>query len=378
MNRLDALDTFKGVAVVHFIIVHVLYAGLNAQSRWFWGFYYSLFDFVGAPGFVFAAGVSLALAVHRKTQSLECTSPFDRRVQRDVWFSSIFLLLIAFAFNVVGRAGADGFFSFWAWFVLQSVAICRLLAYYSLKWSKLTRVVLALGIIAIAPATFKAASGWAEASEVGRVAYYVLYHPSYENTPIPFLAYALVGTVVGETACGKGSGKAPRPDPELRAILVKCGLILLLSAVWVGGLQLTTYDLGYGMVGVLNTNSSWNVTAIPMMFVRGSYANVVYNLGMQCLFFGFLLSLQQRRQRSRPTFLKRYLTSLGSISLTVYLYHHAFVFLFSRTYDVLTVWTLGLPCFVAITGWAYAWTNKLKRRGTVEWSMNKLRRFLFH
>lgn len=399
------------------LTVHALQFGLNADSIWIWGVAFSLFDFLGAPGFVFAAGISLSLSVRRKAHRYHASSLYDHRIQRDVWFSSLLLLAIGFAFNLVGRYAQDGIAGIWAWYVLQTIAVLRLVAYYLLKLPRGYRVALAFGVVAATPIVLDFFYGYQAISEVGGVLWHALFHPSFENPPFPFLAYILVGTVVGgalfrqqsqspallplfrrqyvlQMSCTLPAGRhVHTPHEPLHGIAVKAGVILVLASVWLGGLQLTTFDLGFRMISILNTNPWGDVAGVPLFLARNSYASVVFNLGCQLALFGWLhyragqkrgpklrrpsspASQASRGRRARTR--RPLLSELGSLSLTIYLYHHLFVFLFTNQFTTLTIWPAWAGVLILNALLARIWTRKARGRGSVEWAISKLRRLLF-
>ncbi|MHA1733361.1 MAG: heparan-alpha-glucosaminide N-acetyltransferase domain-containing protein [Promethearchaeota archaeon] len=393
LSRLTALDTLKGIAIVNIIIVHILYAGLEPGSRWFWGMYFWAMDFAGAPAFLFAAGISLAITVRKKEERYKVGTPLSGKIQSEVWFSSLFILALAIAFNVIGGFDEEGAACAWAWNVLQTIAISRLVSYYSLKSPKKGRVIMALFVVLISPFSLQFFSGQAETSVVGGIAWYVLYHPVYGDTLIPYLAYMVFGTVIGDVIFESYMRErdahrshdyhfhAAWNTRDARILIVKVGFFLIMASIWLGGLQPATTDLGTGMLKTLSTRPGADPPVIHSIFLRGSYTSVIFNLGMECVIFGFLLFISRQTSSrglrsgtlSREAERRNFLATIGSMTLTIYLYHNAFGFLVHHVYTPSTIWLPAIGLILINIVPAYAWARWGRGRGSVEWAIKKLR-----
>ncbi len=303
-NRVNALDTFKGIMLVNVLIVHTLYAGLSPESYWLWGAYFWVMDFVGAPGFLFAAGVSLSLTVRKKELLLAEQKITRKDIQKEVWFSSLFILGLAFMFNLIGGYDEMGWQSIWAWNVLQTIAITRIACFYCLRLRRTARLIIAFIIVGAAPLLFSTVSGLSEISHAGGVLYYILFNPSYADTFIPYVAYTLVGTIIGDGLYRhlmEDPSPAIHKDPDhlgdFRLFLIKIGLLIIMISIWLGAWTTTNDSHGTGIVEILSRNPAWNPVEIPLMFFRASYANVIFNIGMDCTLLGVLLLLSRQTSK---------------------------------------------------------------------------------
>jgi uncharacterized membrane protein len=131
-GRYRFLDLYRGIIVLCMLEGHVIRELLGADSKATYIFtLHEIFHGVTAPGFLFGAGFTFAIATQRRwTQSLTCTPGFFRRVWR-----ATLLILVGYALHfpflslrkTLGEATSAQWNTFFLFDVLQCIGIGLLL-----------------------------------------------------------------------------------------------------------------------------------------------------------------------------------------------------------------------------------------------------------
>ncbi|GAB4327592.1 MAG: hypothetical protein Kow0069_34530 [Promethearchaeota archaeon] len=368
-ERLASVDLLRGASITYMFVGHLLDWWLAAPSRWVWALTYATFDCLGAGAFVFVSGVSLQISWRRG------------RGRGGYWvrFSTRTGLIgaLGLTYNLLGFFRYWGWAAAWSWFVLQTIAVSRLLAAPLLRTSKTTRIVVTLATFALATPLRNALLLAKDSSFLGAVAWHALFNPPHENTIFPFFGSFLAGTVTADVLLdarevrGK-EGRESGTITPVRGAFAAAGLLVVVGLIL--GAPLVDWDYGYQLLDLLNRHPNWELPGIPLFLVRNSTAWTFFCTGVQVTVMTVLFTARDLDRVNRPP--GRGLGLFGRYSLTLYVLHHVGYYWFTFSLDHRTVWLPLLACTLAFWLLTRVWDAKFGGKGSLEWAFNEVTRNL--
>ena len=151
MKRLKSIDIFRGICMGWMFLGHLLDWWLKAEYFSLKNFTHSILDPIGASGFLFISGVSIAIS-----------------------------------------------YRIWTWFVLMTAAFSLLITWPLFKLSKKTRIFICFSIWIINQFIYNFLSPHQGLTTLQGVFYHILYNDLSQDTLLNFFPFFLFGTVVGD------------------------------------------------------------------------------------------------------------------------------------------------------------------------------------
>jgi hypothetical protein len=308
----------RGVSISVMLMIHVLNNWLDDDSRWFLIVVRILTNTVAINNFIFVSGLSYGfswqLSKSKKLTNKEIT---NKNISKIIILG--FIVLIFNLSNVLSH-GSE-FKEIWSWFILQTITFMWILGLFFMKFSSKIRIIVAIILIL----TSKLILDFLNSDNpILEFFYFILFNKLDYNSPVFFLPFFLIGTVMGE----KIQILSKLPDSHKNKIKnelkswVSIGMILIFIGI-ISGSYLTSNEIGWDYVGQLNLHPEINISGIPMFLVRVSYAWCFYTLGFILLILSALYFIFDYKKK----FAKRSIHPFelfGRYSLTVYLTHYIF------------------------------------------------------
>ncbi|GAB4325328.1 MAG: hypothetical protein Kow0069_31330 [Promethearchaeota archaeon] len=390
--RIHSIDVLKGISIILVITAHSAYFWVSPQWYWLFGLLYMVLDVFGPSMFVFLSSLGVVFSVKSK-EGLYPGDTIKSRIRR----RSLTLIAIGIVHNFVLRAGTTlpWYLAWYGWSIIFTIGVFQALTYFSLKLSRMNRVILAFLVIYVGPAlhdilrarfaTPLPGGGWDHwpIDDLGdftngySVLFYVLYSIGDWEPILPWAALPLISSIIGEMLL-ETMDKGSRQDYEVfqREILF-IGLFLTLGGI-LAGLRLVTYTFGFPMYSIITGQTTLQagygspvqISGIPEFLVHGSGPNMLYNLGvallLEAVFFS-LLELKEKRGKWVNTF-----EFYGKLSLTIFFLHQVLIgaFFFWEHKLGAETYFFALALLILLNGLImFLWVVKGKAVGTLEWAV---------
>jgi uncharacterized membrane protein len=147
MERYKTIDIFRGLCMTWMFLGHLLDWWIKPEFFWLSTAAHTLIDSIGASGFLFIAGVSVALSYRHRIQQMESQSENTfNRVKSYYYFRALILLEIALIYNILIAITINSLVDIWFWFVLLTAAISMLISWPLLKLPNWVRIIIAFGV----------------------------------------------------------------------------------------------------------------------------------------------------------------------------------------------------------------------------------------
>jgi hypothetical protein len=353
-NRIQTFDFIRGFAIILMILAHVLDQFLRPDVKWFAAITYTILAPWGIPGFVFASGLSFSYSWESKRQK---GSNFIDNAYYSL-YRTIVIIGIAFGFNLAGvLIHQQPWINLWYWYILQLLAITRLLGILIMRISKLGRLILAGLLFIVAHYLLMALLPILGTNNFADYVYFISFNPIDADNIWAFLPIFIIGTVCGEIVQQKTTIKiAPNEnltaDQEIqmydnykihikemdKIFLILGGICCSLGILT--GLSPTTYFYGWEWIPEsIAANPDLKITFIPLFLTRNSYAWLLYSTGLEIFTFLVVFHLLDMwklkkfsiaNKKISQSIIKKIFTVIiiqqtllfGKYSLTIYLFHY--------------------------------------------------------
>ena len=157
------------------------------------------------------------------------------------------------------------------------------------------------------------------------IVYFILFNQLNANSILIFLPFFLIGTTFGQEIFELQISKDSTKNRLKKWLLL--GFIMLLSGLIIGSLQYVDSELGTIYIQKLNRNPNWNIDALPLFLIRGSYAWCIYSIGWEILILVFVFYIVEIKGKNEGIGLEEksnILVLFGKYSLSIYLFHYLF------------------------------------------------------
>lgn len=430
-HRLQGIDILRGISILLMVVAHVGTYWLRGEDQWLVALYFLVVNVHGTNGFTFVAGMGFGYSWMREMQETLKRRQQDenikrrqkdenvKRTQKDESIKrgqkglptranqspqanmpksqarkslehSLLLLGLSILYNV-GSAlvrGSPRWFEYiWYWNILQTIAVCRIVAWAMIRVPKRWRVAIILALILGTPwitewvAPNREFSPLQSPTTQQALFFYLFYNPLYADGLLFFLPFFLTGTIVGEFLADLKKGPLNNQHPfrhHHKRFFRKwtiLGAVICLAGVALG-LENQTGDYGWNLLALINLHPKINWQGLPAFLVANSWQWIIYSIGFELFLSGLLLyrvdfqQTQRKRQWGQGLILKLY----GKYSLTVYLEHYLLLFLpfLQNAFSASTIW-IPLFLFVLIVAGYTRWLDQEKRqRWTIEYYFRKI------
>ncbi|MHA2287226.1 MAG: acyltransferase family protein [Promethearchaeota archaeon] len=323
MQRFKSIDIFRGMCMGWMFLAHLIDWWIKPEYDWLESLTFKIFDPIGASGFLFISGVSIALSYRNRMYKVEVLKEISHlRVKLSYYLRASFLLIIAIIYNLAIALTINDLSWIWTWFVLMTAAFSLMMAWPLFKFSKKTRIVIGISIWLINELIYFILFPFQGQVNFQGVLYHIFYNV-YEQDPILlFFPFLLFGTVLGDVINDLNNNK----NIEERRKKIK---------------EKIMFPIGFTSIGLIAFGILFK---FPNFLKRGSFSWIIYTIGFILIVLLVLIILEEyhvfkTRKNYRVFFFFSY------YSFTVYLAHNFLYFIFYRSLDLIHIWIASLVTF---------------------------------
>ncbi len=362
MVRVRVIDMLRGVCMFYIVFGHIAQFWLTWDDYWIFSFVFNFSEVMGANCFLLLSGVAFTFSI-RSRQEKERLHPKIQQppLWKEVHARTLFLFLFAFLFNLM-----SGSQIFWIYFILQTIAMSRLLMLPFMKRSVRWRIYMTGVVIVLSPISYWLLYPQAGANIVQVIAFMFVFNQPFLDVILPFFAFFVAGTVIGEFFWERRNTLFQAGYNEMKHLLARYGGILFASGIFMG-MFVTDWDYGWVGVQFTNLNPLFNFSGVPLFLIRGTVPWVLMSMGAILCVLAFLCHIEHYpRIRYGES---RFLSILSTQSLTIYFLHYASAPLFYRVLDGYNLWIPNIAFCLLLWGLCWLWVKKYNAKYSIEWIM---------
>ncbi|MBY8983711.1 MAG: DUF1624 domain-containing protein [Candidatus Lokiarchaeota archaeon] len=326
IHRLRSIDIFRGACMAWMILNHLIDWWLKTEYNWVYAIAIMIIDPIGASGFLFISGVSIAISYRRRLDKVKESEENSYRMVRNSYlFRALFIFIIAILYNIPIAIALKDPSMIWAWFVLLTAAVSLFLAWPLLKIHKLFRILIALTILVIHFIIISWLLPFQGESNIFGLLFHILYNEIYQDPILIFFPFFIIGTVIGDLIYetiynNKEDHQNSRFKKRLLIPTILSGFLMITSGVFIN---------------------------FPHFLMRESLSWVIYSMGIDLVFLSILLGIEKFNIfRTKKSY--KFLFYYSYYSLTIYLAHNLLYFLFLNQLDLVSIWFFTALSFVSI------------------------------
>ena len=315
MERIKAIDIFRGVCMCWMFFGHLLDWWMQSQYSDYVRFIHGILDPVGASGFLFIGGLSITISLRRRLEmSKTAGNQSNAYIRNNYLLRAFFLFLIAITYNTAVAVAINDLTWIWSWFILFTVAISLFLAWPFFKSSIWLRVSIGIMIWIMSYFLYTFLLPFRGQNNIYGWLYHILYNDYGLDPILNFFPFMLFGTVVGDLLYKAYIRQNNKNRRDLRKNFI-------LPLFFVGTLLIC--------FGILFN--------FPNFFVRSSLSWQFYTLGILITFFIILFGVEHSgRIKMRKSY--KFLFYYSYYSFTVFLIHNLLYFVFYGRLTPITIW----------------------------------------
>ncbi|MHA1669655.1 MAG: heparan-alpha-glucosaminide N-acetyltransferase domain-containing protein [Promethearchaeota archaeon] len=322
MIRFKSIDIFRGVCMGWMFLGHLLEWWIRPEYASINNFTHVILDSVGASGFLFISGVSIAISYRNRIYKVEVLKELTMtRVRNSYIIRALFLLIIAIFYNLSIALAINDLTYIWAWFVLLTASISLLVAWSLLKLSKYIRVGISLSVWILNQFLFEFLVTYNGQVNAFGFIFHLLYNKPHLDPILAFFPFFLFGTVIGDLISDLNIDNSESSRMESIKTIKKYVIIGPILII----------------IGIL----LW----FPDFLARSSLSWLIYSLGIQLTLLMTLFYFEMFLGNSIKKNYK-FLFYFSYYSFTVYLTHSLLHFLFLRQLDYISIWFAILITFL--------------------------------
>ena len=285
---------------------------------------FSIFDPIGASGFLFISGVSITLSYRNRIIKIDVLKEISYfRVKLSYYIRASFLLVIAIIYNLAIAITINDLSWIWTWFVLMTAAFSLLIVWPLLKVSKMNRIIIGFSIWLISQFMLFILVPFQYQVNLQGVLYHILFNDFTQDPLLLFFPFFLFGTVVGDVINDINNKKniEIRRKEIMEKIAIPIGLISVVLIT----------------IGVLSN--------FPNFLIRSSFSWLLYSLGIILMVLLILIILEEYKVfETKKNY--RVFFYFSYYSFTAYLGHNFLFFIFYESLDLVHIWIASLLTFV--------------------------------
>jgi len=321
MFRFTSIDIFRGICMGWMFLGHLLEWWIRPEYAYITNFTHAILDSVGASGFLFISGVSIAISYQNRIYKVEILKEFTKtRVRNSYLLRALFLLIIALIYNLSIALFLKDPPYIWAWFVLLTASVSLLMAWPLLKLPKYLRIVLGLSVWILNQFLFQFLLAYNGQANIFGFLFHLLYNKPQLDPILIFFPFFLFGTVIGDLISDLNYDNTESSRKKTIRTIKKytvIGPILIIMGIFIG---------------------------FPDFLVRSTLSWSIYSLGIQVTLlmtlFIFEILIGNKIKKSY-----KFLFYYSYYSFTVYLIHSILYFLFLKQLDYISIWFAILITF---------------------------------
>ena len=308
------------------VLGHLINWWLKTEYSWLYSIATMIIDPIGASGFLFISGVSIAISHRGRLNRVKESEDYSYRMVRNSYlFRALFIFITAIIYNVPIAIVLKDPLMIWSWFVLLTVAVSIFLAWPLLKTHKLFRIFIAITILVIHFIIISWLLPFQGESNIFGLLFHIFYNEIYQDPILIFFPFFIIGTVIGDLIYETiYSNKEDHQNSSFKKRL-------LIPTILIGSLMITS--------GVFIN--------FPYFLRRESLSWVIYSIGIDLVFLSILLAIEKFNIfRTRKSY--KLIFYYSYYSLTIYLAHNILYFLFLNQLDLISIWLFAALSFASI------------------------------
>ncbi|MFX1388119.1 MAG: acyltransferase family protein [Promethearchaeota archaeon] len=323
MKRLKAIDIFRGLCMAWMVLNHLINWWIKSEFSWVHDITIMILDPIGASGFLFISGVSIAISYRNRLIKVKTSEDYTYRMVKNSYIlRAFFIFIIAILYNIPLTITLLNPSYIWTWFILLTVSISLFIAWPLLHTPKIFRLLLGILIIFSNQILLIFLIPFKGEMNIFGVLYHILYHDIVQDPILVFFPFFLFGTIVGDLLFDSYMGnnhsnrkKALKKNLLIPAIIT--GAFLIISGI---------------------------LFKFPDFLIRESLSWIFYSIGIEVFLFSTLLLFEEFvlidiKKSYKLLFYYSY------YSLTVYLSHNLLYFLFLGQLNIYNIWIFVLCTF---------------------------------
>jgi len=327
--RLKSIDIFRGLCMAWMILNHLIDWWLKSEFDWLYTITIMVIDPIGASGFLFISGVSIALSYRKRLNKVQASKDYNFRMVRNSYlFRAFFIFIIAIIYNIPVAIAFQNFSMLWFWFVLLTAAVSIFLAWPLLKTHKLFRIFIVIATLIIHFNLYSWLLPFQGKSNMFGLLFHILYNGVHQDPILIFFPFFILGTVIGDLISetiytNKEDHQYTSFKKQFLIPVIIFGIIMIIS-------------------GVLINN--------PQFLRRKSLSWIIYSMGIVLILFSIFLTIEIfSRFKTQKSY--KLLFYYSYYSLTIYLSHNVLYFLFLDPLiklDFISIWIFSGIAFFSI------------------------------
>lgn len=325
-HRLRSIDIFRGACMAWMVLNHLIDWWLNPKYRWLHTIAIMIIDPIGASGFLFISGVSIAISYRNRLNRVKESKDYSHRMMRNSYLlRALFIFIIAILYNIPPAIVLGNLSMIWRWFVLLTAAVSIFLAWPLLKTSKFFRVFIALSILVIHFIVISWLLPFQGEIHIFGLLFHILYSDIFQDPILIFFPFFIIGTVMGDLIYET----IYKNKENLQNANIKRKL--LIPAILIG-----FFMIGFGVF-----------IDFPQFLRRESVSWVIYSMGIDVVLLSIFLLIEIfSKIKIKRSF--KLIFYYSYYSLTIYLAHNLLFFLFWRKLDLISIWFSAVIAFTSI------------------------------
>lgn len=324
MQRFKSIDIFRGMCMAWMFLGHLIGWWIQPGFIWLESLAFSIFDPIGASGFLFISGVSMALSFRYRMYRVEVIKDLTySRVKISYYLRASLLLIISLIYNLAIALTINDLSWIWTWFVLMTAAFSLLIVWPLFKVSKKTRIIIGSSIWFIGQLIYYILGPFKLQENLQGILYHIFYNDFSQDPLILFFPFFLFGTIVGDVISElKDNNNVETKRKEIKEkLLIPMGVISIILVI----------------IGVL--------FKFPNFLIRSSFSWLLYSLGIILMVLLILIILEEynvfeTKKHYRLFFYFSY------YSFTVYLGHNFLYFIFFESLNLIHIWIASFLTFI--------------------------------
>jgi len=309
------------------VLNHLIDWWIKSEYKWLYSFAIMIIDPIGASGFLFISGVSIALSYRTRLNKARVSKDYNYRMIRNSYlFRAFFILLIALVYNIPTAIVLKDPSMIWTWFVLLTAAISLFLAWPLLKTSKLFRISIAITVTVLHFFIVSWLLPFQGDSNIFGLLFHILYNLISQDPILIFFPFFLIGTVIGDIIYEVIN---LNPDDENQNIHFKNKFLI------------PTLIIGFFLI------ISGIFLYTPQFLIRRSLSWMIYSIGIDITLFSILISIEKFNIiKTKKSY--KFIFYYSYYSLTIYLVHNLLYFLFLHQLNLISIWLFAGASFFSI------------------------------
>ncbi|NVM17769.1 MAG: acyltransferase family protein [Candidatus Lokiarchaeota archaeon] len=323
MQRLKSIDIFRGLCMSWMFLGHLIDWWIKPEFFWLESLTFSIFDPIGASGFLFISGVSMALSYRNRMYRVEVLKEIKySRVRLSYYLRASFLLIIALIYNLAIALTINDLSWIWTWFVLMTAAFSLLIVWPLFKISKKFRIIIGFFIWLIGQFMYYILVPFQYQENLQGVLYHIFYNDFTQDPLVLFFPFFLFGTVVGDIINDLNNNE----NIEIRRKKIKERVI---------------FPIGVISLVLISIGALFN---FPNFLFRSSFSWLLYALGLDLMILLILITLEEFKVfKTKKSY--RVFFYFSYYSFTVYLGHNFLYLIFFESLDFIHIWIASLLTF---------------------------------